>query len=120
MDSVSKAMLAIQAADQARENIDTPVIGRGAAAGHDYTLSEIAIEVGLGESAYPAQNVQKTINKAMPKFIRNYIFMLISKCAMAIGMTEEDAIDFAVQSYTIDKSLGAYDIDILRGWLDYA
>jgi hypothetical protein len=122
MDSVSKAILAIQAADQAietsDENLDIVAKGRGAAAGHDYTLSEIATEVGLAESAYPAQNVKKTLDRAMKRFIRNYAFMLASKGAMAIGMTEDDAIDFAVQSYMIDVSVGKSDTEILRGWMD--
>jgi hypothetical protein len=115
-------MFAIQAADVARngsdENLDTEVKGRGAAAGHDYSLHEIALEVGLGDSAYPAQNVKKTLNRSMKRFIRNYAFMLMSSCAMASGMSEAEAIEFAVQSYSIDSDAGQSDVEILRGWMD--
>jgi hypothetical protein len=37
---------------------------------------------------------------------------------MASGMSEEEAIDFAVQSYMIDIVSGKSDTEILRGWMD--
>jgi hypothetical protein len=122
MDYASAGALSRQMNDEmanhADENIDIVSKGRGAADGHDYTLLEIAPEVGLEDSAYPAQNVKKTIIRARARFIRNYAFMLISDCAMASGMSEEEAIEFAVQSYLLDIVSGKSDVEILRGWMD--
>jgi hypothetical protein len=122
MDYASAGALSRQMNDEMNkdvdENIDIVSKGRGAADGHDYTLKEIASEVGLADSAYPAQNVKKVLIKARKKFIRNYAFMLISDCAMAAGFNEEDAVEFAAQSYLLDIASGKSDTEILRGWMD--
>ena len=117
---ITSQILAIQAADTPAvldENIDMPCIVRGAGAGMNLTYLEIAKALGMGENKFPESNVKDLCNRSIAKFTRNFIFMLISDAAIIHGFPEEDAIEFAAQSYRLDKQLGKTDSQILARWL---
>jgi len=119
--TVLEDILDIQAADNpvdaGVENIDIVCNRRGAASGMDYTFSEIASHLGMGNNKHPDDNAQALCTRALTKMVQHYIFMLISDAAMKHGFTEEDAIDFAAASYRLDKQIGKSDATILKGWL---
>lgn len=119
--TVVQDILAIQAsditADEATETLDTERIFRGAAASMNCSYIEIAKEIGMGENKYPESNVKDLCKRALSKMIQHYIFMLISDAAIKNGFSEDDAIDFAAQSYRHEKQIGKTDAQILRGWM---
>lgn len=122
VDDIVAGIFAIQAADEAEkmehegemECIDIPCNYRGAAAGCDFTLSQIADEVGLGDSAYPKQNVKKVLNTAIKKFTKNFYLMAIVRSAAAQGFSCDDALDIASKSWDMEIESGKTPEEILR------
>lgn len=118
---ITASIMAIQAADiaadKADKDIDTSYIHRGPGIGMDSTYLKMAKGLGMGENKYPESNVKDLCTRAKVRFIRNFIFLLISKAARRHGFSEDDSIDFAAQSYRMEKQIGRSDTQILERWL---
>jgi len=122
VDDIVAGIFAIQEADEREkaeaaeymECVDIPCNYRGASAGCDRTLSEIADEVGLGDSSFPKQNVNKILNRAVKKFTKNFYLMAIIHSAAVRGFSCDDAMDIAQKSCDAEIDSGKTPEEILR------
>ena len=104
--------------DAGVDDLDTQSKVRGKGREFGASLIEIGDELGWEGNKNAATNASKAVLRAMRKFTRNYIFMTIYDCAIKVGFDDDEAVEFAAQSYMLSVANGDCDDEILRGWLN--
>ena len=82
--------------------------------GCDYTMTELADHIGLGDSKFPAQAVSKIIKKAKSKFTKNFYLMTLISTCIRQGFDADDAIHLAKTSWDIEIQSGKTEVDLFE------
>jgi len=125
VEDITNQILAIQAADERQEaeelveeSIDIPRKERGVDKRYEYTLTQLADMLGVGDAPNPAKRAGTIYDRAIKRYIKNQYLMINIQIAERSGMTPAEADEYVVLLYALELENGRDMISSIRGMIN--